>query len=419
MHNLKHKSIEHLFISFGAITVGVAAVFYGKIFSYCENIFFKFYEHFPFLICLTIPLFFLIACSLVHYLAPEASGSGIPAVLEAVEQVSQSTDHKIKNENLVSLKTSVVKIISSCLGVLGGMSLGMEGPIVQIASSIYSFTSLKLKKILPQTNRQIYLIAGAAAGIAAAFNTPIGGVAFALEELIEGHYTSFKQAILVSIILSGFTAVALEGNYLYFEINIHDSSILNLIFETLLIAVIAGLLGGFFAKIVSLPIKEKLPGSWWIKALYLGCIFSLLIYMTGGMVSGAGITILKNQIEKSPGEISLLFPLWKMIGTAISYFSGMSGGLFAPSLSIGASVGLSLAKICHFTNLKTCALLGMVAFFSASVQAPMTAFIVVAEMTNEHRLILPFMLCALIGQILGKFIMPIPLYRHLLNQKYN
>lgn len=411
MHSLKNKTQEYIVISMCAITVGIVAVAYGRLFNFCEEFFFKIYSNNPIIFCLFIPLIFLTASATVHIFSPEAQGSGIPAVLEAIEQISHTTEHKIKNENLVSLKTSFIKIISSCFGVMGGMSLGMEGPMIQVAASIFSFASLKIKS--SHINRQIYLIAGGAAGIAAAFNTPIGGVAFALEELIEGPCVSFKQTILFSVILAGFTAIALEGNYLYFQINPDNISPLGILSETLLIAFIAGFMGSLFSKIISLPLQIRLPGRWWIKALYLGIFFSILVYSTNTLVCGAGINVLKDEIKKSPKELLLFFPLWKMLGTLLSYFSGMAGGIFAPSLSMGAGIGLSIAKIGHFTNIKTCALLGMVAFFSASVQAPMTAFIIVAEMTSEHRLILPFMLCALIGQIMGKLLMPTPLYRFL------
>jgi H+/Cl- antiporter ClcA len=91
----------------------------------------------------------------------------------------------------------------------------------------------------------------------------------------------------------------------------------------------------------------------------------------------------------------------------------MAGGIFSPSLSIGSGIGISLAKLFHFENFRTCALMGMVAVFSGVVQAPLTAVIIVTEMTDRHILILPFMVAAFLGQGIGKIIMPVPLYHFL------
>jgi H+/Cl- antiporter ClcA len=119
----------------------------------------------------------------------------------------------------------------------------------------------------------------------------------------------------------------------------------------------------------------------------------------------------------SVDSANVLFPVFKLVTTVLSYLSGMAGGIFSPSLSIGAGIGISIAKVFHFSNFKTCALMGMVAFFSGVVQAPLTAVIIVTEMTDRHILILPFMVAAFIGQAIGRVIMPTPLY-HFLAKKH-
>ena len=118
----------------------------------------------------------------------------------------------------------------------------------------------------------------------------------------------------------------------------------------------------------------------------------------------------------SAESTQILFPVLKITTTILSYLSGMAGGIFSPCLSIGAGIGMSLAKIAHFANFKVCALIGMVAFFSATVQAPLTAVIIVMEMTDEHILIIPFMIAAFLAQGLAKHFMPEPLYKVLARQ---
>ena len=111
--------------------------------------------------------------------------------------------------------------------------------------------------------------------------------------------------------------------------------------------------------------------------------------------------------------MSVYFPILKLITTILSYLSGMAGGIFSPALSIGAGIGLTVAKVMHFENFRACALMGMVAFFSGAVQAPLTAVVIVMEMTDQHILILPFMIAAFLSHAIGKWMMPTPLYQFL------
>lgn len=310
-----------------------------------------------------------------------------------------------------------MKVISATVGILAGASIGREGPTVQIAASIFAGFGRLTRKILPQVDFQTFLTAGAAAGVAAAFNAPLAGITFAIEEVTEGMLGQFREMIMLAVILSGVAAMALSGNYLYFGHPTVSSSMAALAPETLILGVLGGVSGGAFARLLAYPGLVDLPPQPWRKALYCGILCAAIGFFSGGTTAGSGYEITRTFLENSSiDRWPLLFGLEKFVTTVLSYLSGMAGGIFSPCLSIGAGLGFSVAKLCHFANFKVCALLGMVAFFSGVIQAPLTAVIIIMEMTDQHILIIPFMIAAFLARRIGQMFMPVPLYRFLANK---
>lgn len=419
MNSAKARSYRYASLWIGAVLVGLAAVVYAKFVSIVQGVFFESFREHRYWVAAASPVIFVLASALVRKLAPDAKGSGIPQVLEAIE----ANKHPIQPidpwaSKLVSLRTAVIKVLSSALGVLGGASIGREGPTVQIAASVFAAVGRWVRKFAPNIELPSYLTAGAAAGVAAAFNTPLAGITFAIEEVIDGALGSFRQTMMMSVIISGVTAQALIGNYLYFgrpSVSVPDFSVT---YQAVLIGIIGGLLGGFFAKVLTSPRFVRLPKHWVWRSFVCGVGCAALCLVTDGATAGSGyepteVLLMGNSIEHA----SLLFPIYKLISTSLSYLSGMAGGIFSPSLSIGAGIGISIAKILAFANFRTCALMGMVAFFSGVVQAPITAVIIVMEMTDRHILIIPFMVAAFIGQGVGRLVMPVPLYHYLAKRR--
>jgi H+/Cl- antiporter ClcA len=219
---------------------------------------------------------------------------------------------------------------------------------------------------------------------------------------------------MLAVIIAGITAQALLGNYLYFG---HPHvSVPNLLIapEAIVIGLTGGVFGGAFARLLAFPGLTRLPKAWGLRALVCGILCAMIGLLTGGATAGSGYEVTAQALA-APGveNASVLFPFLKLATTVLSYLSGMAGGIFSPSLSIGAAFGISIAKLAHLPNFRACALLGMVAFFSGAVQAPLTAVIIVMEMTDEHILIIPFMIAAFIAHGIGKLLMPKPLYRYL------
>jgi H+/Cl- antiporter ClcA len=412
-------TVLHAAIWSAAVLVGLAAVLYAKLIAHVQGFYFHAFTSHPYAVSLITPLLFVLATWTVKKFAEDAKGSGIPQVLEAIDIAHEPTARQeIWGHRLVSLRTASVKVISSTIGILAGASIGREGPTVQIAASVFAWAGKKIRTVYPGADFSSFLTAGAAAGVAAAFNTPLAGITFAIEEVTEGTFGPFRQLVILGVVIAGITAQGLAGNYLYFgHPYIPAINFLHMMFYALPIGILGGLSGGVFARILSTPSWLPFPNKWWARSLLFGVICSAIGIISHSATAGSGYETTRQSIEALNGETpGLLFPFWKFITTICSYLSGMAGGIFSPCLSIGAGIGFSFASIAHIANVRACALLGMVALFSGVVQAPRTAVVIVMEMTDQHALILPFMAAAFLGQGIGKWFMPVPLYRFLANR---
>lgn len=412
------RSYQHASIWIGAVLVGAAAVVYARLVNLAQHWFTVHFEHHTYWLAAVSPFLFLLATGLVRIYAPEAKGSGIPQVLQAIGEGRKASQADLPwQSSLISVRTAIVKVFSSLVGLLGGASIGREGPTVQIAASLFAAVGRFVRKYAPHVELPSYLTAGAAAGVAAAFNTPVAGITFAIEEVLDGALGSFRQPMMLAVIISGMTAQAFLGDYLYFGHPVVAPPDLEVTYQSIVIGLIGGLFGGGFARALAFPQMTRLPKHWAMRAFICGLICTAIGLLTHGATSGSGYEPTEAALMASSSDFaSVMFPIYKLITSALSYLSGMAGGIFSPSLSIGAGLGISVAKLLHFSNFKACALMGMVAFFSGVVQAPLTAVIIVTEMTDRNIMILPFMVAAFLGQAIGRLIMPTPLYHHLAHQ---
>lgn len=405
-------TLEHAALWLGGILVGLIAVGYAKAVEHAQRSYFAAFEAHPWLVAAAAPLLFLVAVALVRRLAPDAKGSGIPQVLLAIDAAEPTGPESARAESLTSLRTAVVKVGSSLVGILGGAAIGREGPTVQIAASVFGWIGRSSRRWARTVDLRSFLVAGAAAGVAAAFNTPLAGIAFAIEEIVAGTFDLFKRRVLLAVILAGITAQILVGNYLYFGHPAVADPGSRIIPEAILIGVLAGLAGGTFARLLAIPGLARLPERWWPRALVCGAVCGGLILLTDGATAGSGYESTEAMLlAAAPPDVSPLLPLAKLVATAMSYLSGMAGGIFSPTLSIGAGLGVAVDSLANLGQFKIAAMIGMVAFFAATVQAPLTAVIIVAEMTNERHLILPFMIAAFLAHGIGRWLMPVPLYQ--------
>lgn len=341
-----------------------------------------------------------------------AQGSGIPQVIAATRLIHQGKPI----DKLVSLRIAFAKISLGTLALTGGFSAGREGPSVQVAASIMQF----FHRFLPNARIvrvEDLILAGGAAGIAAAFNTPLAGIAFAVEELGRKLETRTSGVLLSTIILSGMVAIALQGNYNYFgHFDVQDVS-LDIVAPALAIGIGCGLLGGLFSRMLLWPQRHRVFILWEWRRLHpvwfagaCGLIVAILGWLSGGMSFGSGYGITSQVIASDVG-LPWHAPITRFLATVVTYFSGIPGGIFAPSLAVGAAVGSNVADLFHLAAQPIIALC-MVGFLAAVTQSPITSAIIVMEMIDSHGLVISLMAVALIAKAVSSRMGP-ELYQQL------
>jgi len=226
------------------------------------------------------------------------------------------------------------------------------------------------------------------------------------------HRTS--GTLLISVVLAGVTALMILGNYTYFGSTDATLPLSHAWLAVAICGVIGGLLGGLFATGLIegtrriAPLARRYPVS---LAFTCGLLLSLFGILSGGMTYGTGYEEAKHLV--TGGQHEMAFPVLKLLATVVSYLSGIPGGIFAPSLSIGAGIGADLSVLFPAVPLAAIVMLGMVGYFSGVVQAPITAFVIVMEMTDDTSMLLPLIATALIAKIVSHLVCPRPIYQAL------
>jgi len=241
------------------------------------------------------------------------------------------------------------------------------------------------------------VLAGGAAGIAAAFNTPLAGIVFAIEELAHSFQARTSGTVLTAVILGGIVTLALAGNYTYFGVTSAQLPFGAGWAAVVMCAVCGGLLGGMFASTLVYAASglRGAAGRWLVRHPLLfaggcGLVIALLGLLSGGATYGTGYAQARSLVE-GHSTVPAGFFLMKLAATTVSYLSGIPGGIFAPSLSIGAGLGQSLSYLVPGAPSAAMVLLGMVGYFSGTVQAPITATVIVMEMTDNQQMTIPLM----------------------------
>jgi H+/Cl- antiporter ClcA len=396
----------------GGLTVGAAAIGMAYGADKAQEAFQLLVAWKPWMALIVTPLGFAAAIWLTRNFFNNAQGSGIPQVI-AARHVPEGK----AQEGLVSLKVAFGKIVVMLFGLLCGASTGREGPTVQVGAAIM----FALRRFSPQREHEL-MLAGAAAGVSAAFNTPLAGIVFAIEELSRSFEARTSGLLIGSVIAAGMTSLAILGDYSYF-----GTTFVTIRFgfgwlSIIAVGVLGGLAGGVFGRVV-IAASDGFPGfaGRFMKQhpIPTAAICGLLVALCGlsGSVSifGTGYDEARAIIH---GDVAdLTFGPLKLAATTLSALSGIPGGIFAPSLAIGAGLGSDMSLLFPHVPIGALALLGMVAYLTGVVQAPLTSFVIVFEMTDDNGLVLPLMAAALIAQVTSKIILPEGLY-HALARKY-
>jgi len=377
----------------GGVVVGAAAVALAKLGDQAQLAFNLLLAQSRYASLLVTPLGFALSVFLTIRFFPNAQGSGIPQAIAA----RHLTDTKARTP-LVSIRIAIGKIVLTLLGLLCGASVGREGPTVQVGASIM----FALGRLSPRRQPGL-ILAGAAAGVAAAFNTPLAGIVFGIEEMSRTFETRTSSLIIGTVIAAGLTSLALMGNYAYFGTTpIALRSGIDWL-AIPLCGVLGGAMGGLFSRIVITmargavhPKLGALKRHPLLFALLCGLAVAICGITSGDMIYGTGYAQVKSALETGT-PLPDSFGVLKFLATTFAAISGIPGGIFSPSLAVGAGLGVNVATLFHDAPLAPIMLLGMVAYFAGVVQAPITAFVIVTEMTENHAMVVPLMAASLIA----------------------
>jgi CIC family chloride channel protein len=356
--------------------------------------------------------------ALLQYVFPGARGSGIPQV--KIAYASRS--------GYVPLRDAIGKFLVGTLQIGSGGSLGLEGPTVQICSGLAS-TMGRVVRFSPQSRRRLIPV-GAAAGIAAAFNAPIAAVTFTIEEVVG----QLDQTVLSGVIVAAAVAAVIERSVLGENpvLTVHQHygltdprslllyAILGVAAAAASVAFTDGLLRvrARFRAMKSVPLWAQ-PA---IGGVVTGIVAAACLYtLRAHGITGGGYGELEHALSGSLAvRVMLVLCVAKIVSTVSSYSSGGAGGIFAPSLFIGAMLGGAFGSLdktlFRHDDIGAFALVGMGAVFSATVRAPMTSVLIIVEMTSGYSLILPLMIANMSAYVIAKHYRHEPIYEALLAQ---
>ena len=365
---------------------------------------------------LLLPVGFGLAAWLTRRFAPEASGSGIPQVIAAAEQRWRGR----WGGQRVTLRTAVWKVALSALVLLCGGSIGREGPTVQVVAGILRSLTRGLRG---GPGRRAIIIAGGAAGVAAAFNTPIAGVVFAVEELARSFERRTTTTVILVVVVAGFTSWAVQGDYAYFGVLGASPALGAAWIGAPAIGLLGGLSGGLFSRVLGLvmvpgqhPVAKLRRARPVLFAVGCGVAAALFAVLSGGWTFGAGYGEAKSLLADHPGR-GLGFAVCKFGASLAAAVAGLPGGIFAPSLATGAGLGAAVARLGLGIAGRDAVVLGMGSYLSGVVQAPLTSAVILMEMTRDPGLVGPLMLACLTARWASGLIAPEPIY-HILSRNW-
>lgn len=354
----------------------------------------------------------LISGFLVFKFAPETKGSGIPYVKMTMARMG----------NMTRIRSIVVKFFAGVAGIGTGLSLGREGPSVQLGAGAGALVGRLFK--MSGTNQDKLIAAGAGSAIGATFNAPIAGTIFVLEELVQ----KFTPALLFPVLVATVSAASLARHFLgsnpSFDLpKLQGGITLENIPVCIILGLVAGLLGVLFSKVIFFNNKlfdkmSKIPN--YFKPASAGLAVGLIGFVIPYVLGSGNFSVdLLLQHKFSLGLVLIIF-IAKFFVTPFCFGSGAAGGIFLPMLMLGSFLGYIVSTVCNSFGFHTdpivIAILGMGAFLSAVARTPITAVVMVFEMTGGYSHILPIMLSAAIADLVAEKLNQKPIYASLIVQ---
>lgn len=397
----------------GGILVGLAAIAFAHASDFAFAQFRRLLGVSIWLPLLLTPIMFSLLAWLTAGKLRATRGSGIPQTIAALE-----VEDDAFRQRLLAPGIALGKMALTVLGMLGGASIGREGPTVHVGAGIMFGIGRAFGFRDPKALSR-FILAGAAAGIAAAFNTPLAGVVFAVEELSGTWEDRFSGLLLTAVIFAGVVSLGILGNYSYFGTVNASLPLGHGWLAILACGACGGLGGGAFATVIQLahgPLRQVAAlraRSPIVFAAACGLAVAVLGVASGNAIYGTGYAQ-AHALLQGAQDAPAAFGMFKLGANILSYWAGIPGGIFSPALAVGSGMGHTLETL--LGGGAAVVLLGMAAFLSGATQTPLTAAVISMELTNNQGLAIPVFATCLVARAVSTLLCRKPVY-HALAQK--
>jgi len=397
----------------GAVAVALAAIALAKASDLAYRTFSIAFHASPwFALAITPAMFALMAWVSSRRDLHVTRGSGIPQVIAALEQPVAWREAQL------SLRVAAWKFALTVGGLLGGASIGREGPTVHIGAGLMQSIGRHFGFTDPRQGAR-FILAGGAAGIAAAFNAPLAGVVFAIEELSGTFEHRFSGTLLTAVIVGGVVSLALLGNYTYFG-HVATAVPSRMEWLAMLVAALAcGLLGGAYSRLLLALTLSTAPVIGTLRfrhpvvfAAACGVLLALMGIGYGLGTFGTGYAQASSLLA-GHADVGAAFGPVKFVANLLSYLAGIPGGLFSPALAVGAGLGHDIAMLFPHLSPSAIVLVGMCAYLTGVTQAPLTSAVITMEMTDSGAMLLPILAAVLLARGASSLVCKAPVYRAL------
>jgi H+/Cl- antiporter ClcA len=396
----------------GAILVALASILFAKASDWAYRLFEKLLSHGVWIPLILTPLVFGLLCWVTEGRLQAARGSGIPQVIATIH-----VDEAGFRAKMLALPIAVSKMVLTLLGLAVGASIGREGPTVHVGAGLMHWLGRRFGFNDP-TALSRFILAGGAAGIAAAFNTPLAGVVFAIEELAGTFEHRFSGLLLTAVFVGGVVSLGILGNYAYFGTVQASLPLGHAWLAVLECGIVGGLAGGVFARLILLgrrgplaaigKLRERNPV---LFAVGCGLALAVIGVLSHNTVYGTGYAQARAFVQggaDTPGEG---FGVLKLLANVVSYWAGIPGGIFSPALAVGAGLGHNIAYFLPHAPEAAVVLLGMSAYLAGVTGAPLTSAVIAMELTNNQDMVIPIMAVCLLARAASSIFAPTPVYK--------
>ena len=400
-----------------ALLVALVAIVFAKASKSAFELFQIILKHGSWLPFILTPTVFGLLAWLTQGRLRATQGSGIPQVISTLK-----IENKRFRQRVVALPIAGVKIVLTLIGLMVGASIGREGPTVHIGAGLFYSLGQRFG-FSDAKNSSRFILAGGAAGLAAAFNTPLAGVIFAIEELAGTFEHRFSGLLLTAVFIGGMVSLGIMGNYSYFGEVQTSLSLNHAWLAVLLTGVICGLLGGLFARLILLNrrgpfacigrLRSRSPV---LFSCACGMALAIMGFLSHGSIYGSGYEQARAFVQEAAATPGESFGIAKFAANVASYWAGIPGGIFSPALAVGAGLGHNIAHLLPHVPASAVVLLGMSAYLSAVVGTPLTAAVISMELTDNQVMVIPIMAVCLLARAISSVFNPTPVYKEFAEQ---